>query len=37
MPIKQIGSLDPRYLAAADILIGDMSDINYLYIHQLKR
>ena len=32
MPIKQIGSPDPRYLAATDILIGDMSDINYEFL-----
>lgn len=29
MSFKQIGSSDPKYLAATDILIGDMSDINY--------
>lgn len=32
MPIKQIGSPDPKYLAATDILIGDMSDINYEFL-----
>lgn len=29
---KQINSTDPRYLAATDILIGDMSDINYEFL-----
>ena len=28
MPFKQLGSPNPKYLAATDILIGDMSDIN---------
>ena len=32
MPYKQIGSPDPRYLAATDVLIGDMSDINYEFL-----
>lgn len=32
MAIKQIGSPDPKYLAATDILIGDMSDINYEFL-----
>ena len=32
MPIKQIGSSDPKYLAATDILIGDMSDTNYEFL-----
>jgi hypothetical protein len=32
MTIKQIGSPDPKYLAATDILIGDMSDINYEFL-----
>ena len=29
MPYKQIGSGDLKYLAATDILIGDMSNVNY--------
>jgi len=29
---KQISSTDPRYLAVTDILIGDMSDINYEFL-----
>jgi len=32
MSFKQIGSPDPRYLAATDILIGDMSDTNYEFL-----
>lgn len=32
MPFKQIGSPDPKYLAATDILIGDMSDTNYEFL-----
>jgi hypothetical protein len=32
MPFKQIDSPDPKYLAATDILIGDMSDTNYEFI-----
>jgi hypothetical protein len=32
MPYKVIGSPDPKYLAATDILIGDMSDTNYEFI-----
>jgi len=32
MAYKKIGSPDPRYLAATDILIGDMSDINYEFL-----
>jgi len=32
MAFKKIGSPDPRYLAATDILIGDMSDINYEFL-----
>jgi hypothetical protein len=32
MAIKKIGSPDPKYLAATDILIGDMSDINYEFL-----
>jgi CDP-glycerol glycerophosphotransferase (TagB/SpsB family) len=29
---KIIGSADPKYLAACDLLIGDMSNINYEYL-----
>ncbi len=32
MVIKKIESPDPKYLAATDILIGDMSDINYEFL-----
>ena len=32
MPFKQIASPDARYLASTDILIGDMSDINYEFL-----
>jgi len=32
MVLKKIGGPDPKYLAAADILIGDMSDINYEFL-----
>ena len=32
MSFKQIDSPDPKYLAATDILIGDMSDTNYEFI-----
>ena len=32
MPLKQISSADPKYLAATDILIGDMSDTNYEFL-----
>lgn len=32
MSFKKIASSDPRYLAATDILIGDMSDINYEFL-----
>jgi len=32
MAFRKIGSPDPRYLAATDILIGDMSDINYEFL-----
>jgi hypothetical protein len=32
MPLKQIASPDPKYLAATDILIGDMSDTNYEFL-----
>lgn len=32
MPYEQIGSPDARYLAATDILIGDMSDTNYEFM-----
>jgi CDP-glycerol glycerophosphotransferase (TagB/SpsB family) len=32
MVLKKIGGPDPRYLAATDILIGDMSDINYEFL-----
>jgi len=32
MPLKKIGSPDPKYLAATDILISDMSNINYDFL-----
>lgn len=32
MPFKQIASPAPEYLAATDILIGDMSDTNYEFL-----
>ncbi len=32
MPIKRIGSPHPKYLAATDILISDMSNINYDFL-----
>lgn len=32
MPVKKIGSPDPKYLAATDILISDMSNINYDFL-----
>jgi len=32
MAYRKIGSPDPKYLAATDILIGDMSDINYEFL-----
>jgi len=32
MPLKQIASPDAKYLAATDILIGDMSDTNYEFL-----
>ena len=32
MAYKIVHSSDPKYLAAADILIGDMSDINYEFL-----
>jgi hypothetical protein len=32
MPYKVIGSADPIYLAAKDILIGDMSNTNYEFL-----
>jgi hypothetical protein len=32
MPIKQIGSAEAKYLAATDVLIGDMSNINYEFL-----
>lgn len=32
MPFKQVGSVDSKYLTATDILIGDMSDINYEFL-----
>lgn len=32
MPIRKIGSPDPKYLAATDILISDMSNINYDFL-----
>jgi len=32
MAFKIIGSPNPKYLAATDILIGDMSDINYEFL-----
>lgn len=32
MSIKQIGSAEAKYLAATDILIGDMSNVNYEFL-----
>lgn len=32
MPIKTISSPHPKYLSSTDILIGDMSDINYEFL-----
>ena len=32
MAMKQIASAEVKYLAATDILIGDMSDINYEFL-----
>jgi hypothetical protein len=32
MKLVQIGSADPKYLSATDILIGDMSDTNYEFL-----
>jgi CDP-glycerol glycerophosphotransferase (TagB/SpsB family) len=32
MPYKKVYSSDAKYLAASDIMIGDMSDINYEYL-----
>ena len=32
MTFKHIGSSEPRFLSATDILIGDMSDINYEFL-----
>ena len=32
MPFKIIHSPDEKYLAATDLLIGDMSDINYEFL-----
>ena len=32
MKFVQIGSADPKYLSATDILIGDMSDTNYEFL-----
>ena len=32
MPVRQIESPEAKYLAATDILIGDMSDINYEFL-----
>jgi len=32
MSFAQIGNPDPKYLAATDILIGDMSDINFEFL-----
>jgi len=32
MPFKTISSPDPKFLSATDILIGDMSDINYEFL-----
>jgi len=32
MAFRKIASSDPRYLVATDILIGDMSDINYEFL-----
>ena len=33
MNYSVIGNSNPKYLAAADILIGDMSDINYEFLY----
>ena len=32
MGFKIIGGADPKFLAATDILIGDMSNINYEFL-----
>ena len=32
MPIRTIYSPDPKYVSATDVLIGDMSDINYEFL-----
>jgi len=32
LSVKFVSSADPKYLASGDILIGDMSDINYEYL-----
>ena len=32
MPYQQVASPNAKYLAATDILIGDMSDINYEFL-----
>ena len=32
MSFSKIGSADPKYLAATDILIGDMSNTNYEFL-----
>jgi len=32
MPFSQIGSSDPKYLAATDLLVGDMSNTNYEFL-----
>jgi len=32
VPLRRIASTDAKYLAATDILIGDMSDINYEFL-----
>ena len=32
MPLRKTSSPHPKYIAAADILIGDMSDINYEFL-----
>lgn len=32
MAIKQVGSAQPKYLAATDVLIGDMSNTNYEFL-----
>ena len=32
MPFRQIGSAEAKYLAATDVLIGDMSNTNYEFL-----